>query len=650
MRFRLSLLFVCASWGLAGGEVAHAADGEIEPAQCITTDSNVAAANTVGTNACLGLATVGVDGLATGFDNTVGSIATSPDGLSVYVTSTDDDALARFARNPDGTLTYKGCITGKTAIVGINGCVAAPKGTTASGAATAFDQPGAIAVSPDGDSVYVGSAADSAVVVFDRAGDGALTYVECLSSATAVNTAAECDVAGEISAGGDDTGFGVPSGLAVAPDGDSVYAVSFVDASVTHLERESDGSLNWKGCVSSDSGFNTANTLVICQGLATLKAEGDDTGLHQLTAVAVSPDGDSVYATSAGDHSVVRLDRAANGALTYQGCLTGDSDVAAASAIGVNSCAGAVTVSKEADDTGLDNLRSVVVSPNDGHVYAASQDDSAVLHFTRAPGGAISYADCVTGNAAVAPPATTGLNGCTGVATDAGLGGARSLAIDPDGDSVYVAAGSADAVAHLETNATHSLDHAGCVTGNSTIAPAETLTASGCLGLATTVASGAETGYDNLRSVVVSADGDSVYALSASDAAVIGLDRENPPPPVFDPPGDPTPTPTPVVLGPPADTTPPETTLTGKVPKKLTTKRAKATLILAFTSSEAGSRFECSVGSKPFTPCTSPFRQKLKAKAGKGRRPTISVVAIDAAGNRDPSPATVQVRAVRRRK
>jgi hypothetical protein len=83
------------------------------------------------------------------------------------------------------------------------------------------------------------------------------------------------------------------------------------------------------------------------------------------------------------------------------------------------------------------------------------------------------------------------------------------------------------------------------------------------------------------------------------------------------------------------DTTAPETAIK-KHPKKSGKKR-KATF--SFSSSESGGSFECKLDKAALTPCTSPFKKKVKA----GRKPKthhFTVVAIDAAGNRDGTPAS----------
>ncbi len=79
------------------------------------------------------------------------------------------------------------------------------------------------------------------------------------------------------------------------------------------------------------------------------------------------------------------------------------------------------------------------------------------------------------------------------------------------------------------------------------------------------------------------------------------------------------------------DATAPETTI-GKKPKRKSRKRR---VKFAFASSEVGSRFECKFDkAKKFTPCTSPLTRRVKP--GKHK---LEVRAIDAAGNRDASPA-----------
>jgi hypothetical protein len=79
------------------------------------------------------------------------------------------------------------------------------------------------------------------------------------------------------------------------------------------------------------------------------------------------------------------------------------------------------------------------------------------------------------------------------------------------------------------------------------------------------------------------------------------------------------------------DIDPPETTIT-KEPKN---RSGDETPTYKFRSDEAGSTFRCKVDRKPFKPCKSP--KTFKAKPGKH---SFKVLAIDAAGNTDPTADT----------
>ncbi len=97
----------------------------------------------------------------------------------------------------------------------------------------------------------------------------------------------------------------------------------------------------------------------------------------------------------------------------------------------------------------------------------------------------------------------------------------------------------------------------------------------------------------------------------------------------------------PTVTPPPADTTPPETTIIRGPKSKTTRKRAS----FGFTSSETAT-FECKIDDKPYLGCNSPANYK-GFRPGKHR---FSVVATDAAGNADATPATYKWKVRKKRK
>jgi hypothetical protein len=114
-------------------------------------------------------------------------------------------------------------------------------------------------------------------------------------------------------------------------------------------------------------------------------------------------------------------------------------------------------------------------------------------------------------------------------------------------------------------------------------------------------------------------DGEARWLGAAPD---IGADEftEAPPPTPPSPPG--------------ADTASPDTTITKAPRKQVRTAKRKVKAKLKFTATEPGVTFECKLDRKPFTPCASPFKAKVK----KGRH-AFQVRATDGAGNVDPTPA-----------
>jgi hypothetical protein len=90
------------------------------------------------------------------------------------------------------------------------------------------------------------------------------------------------------------------------------------------------------------------------------------------------------------------------------------------------------------------------------------------------------------------------------------------------------------------------------------------------------------------------------------------------------------------------DVAPPDT-IKGKGPKKRSAKRKAK---FRFSSSEPGSTFECKLDRKPAFACTSPVKVK-RLKRGKH---VFRVTAIDAADNRDASPAVYRFKVTKKKK
>ncbi len=322
-----------------------------------------------------------------------------------------------------------------------------------------------VAVSPDGKSVYVASAGDHAIVHFERnTTTGALTHQGCIM-----------DTGGTAGCARTENGLGGAWGVAVSPDGKSVYVASFSDKAIVRFERDTTtGALNPQGCFMDTGG--TAGCLDTADGLA------------GAFSVAVSPDDMSVYVASSNDDAIVRFERdTATGALTHRDCVMDTG--------GTAGCA--------QTKNGLDGARGVAVSPDDKSVYVASYYDDAIVRFERDTAtGALTHRDCVMD--------TGGTAGCA--QTKNGLDGAFSVAVSPDDKSVYVASNNDDAIVRFERDTTTgALTHRDCVM--------DTGGTAGCVDTAD--------GLDGAIAVAVSPDDKSVYVASLyDDDAIVRFDRD----------------------------------------------------------------------------------------------------------------------------
>jgi DNA-binding beta-propeller fold protein YncE len=182
--------------------------------------------------------------------------------------------LAGQAGAAPGQIGYDGCFASLAA----QGCRVLPD-TSLGGAR-------GVAVSPDGRSVYVASPGSDSIAHFFRGGPlGQLAYDGCLA-----NTAAQgCgDLPGAPLGGAD--------AVAVSPDGRSVYVASRDSDSIAHFFRSPEGKIAYDGCLANDD----------AQGCANLPGAP----LNDANGVAVSPDGRSVYVASADSDSIAHFFRA----------------------------------------------------------------------------------------------------------------------------------------------------------------------------------------------------------------------------------------------------------------------------------------------------------------------------------------------------
>ncbi len=203
-------------------------------------------------------------------------LAISPDGDNVYAAAALSNALDVFSRNPStGALTQAGGGAGCIVQAPLTGCTT---GRQLGGA-------DAVAVSPDGSDVYVTSVLSNSVTAFARApSTGQLTQLTGTSACVLYVLAVGCSLGQALDA---------PEGLAVSPDGASVYATSFASGAIDVLDRDTEsGALTQKprrpGCLAA--------------GLPQSCALGR--GLLGASSIAVSPDGSYVYSAAFASNAV----------------------------------------------------------------------------------------------------------------------------------------------------------------------------------------------------------------------------------------------------------------------------------------------------------------------------------------------------------
>ena len=357
----------------------------------------------------------------------------------------------------------------------------------------ALDAAVSVAISPDGKNVYVASrgGVDTGVAVFSRnTTTGVLTQLAGTAGCVSETGAGPC---------ADGRALNGAQSVAVSPDGKNVYVASTISDAVARFNRNpTNGALTQPaaataGCVSETGAGPCA----------------DGRALLDASSVAVSGDGKSVYVTSPG---FAPAGQAADGVARFNRDTTGATGAITQPAGG----AGCVTEDGSgglcANGKELRGAYSVAVSADGTSVYVAARDRDALTRFNRdtTSGAIVQTANCVSENGV--GPCTDGI----------GLDGASSVALSPDGKSVYVGSTITDGVVRINRN----------TTSGAIVPTANCVNETGSCGTdGRALLQGNSVGS---RFVAVSGDGANVYVASSGSYAVARFNRNTRPGP---PPG-----------------------------------------------------------------------------------------------------------------
>lgn len=407
-------------------------------------------------------------------------------------------ALAGAAKRGLG-ISFAGCVTADAEVAAKGPCkLAAPP----RGYREALSRPSAMALSPDGSSLYATGSSTSSVVNYRRtAGSGALFFAGCLTG----NFGGPCTQLATVKTT-TGSGLNLVNGVAVSHDGRFVYTISGVnggDSTVMAFARDPlTGSLGFGSCVTGSTEMNNDNPGV-CTMLpgAPPNPTMSSPALDEPTGIAISPNDRFLYVSQEFGMTAFRRDPA-SGALDFLGCLT-------ALPSGSPPCA-------RTRKNAIDTPRGMLIAPDGRSLYLASQRLGSVVTFDLDPAdGSIAFRSCVTESSRLQPScqvAGTGRRRSFG-----GLDAPTGLALSPNGRSLYATSVFGSVETFRRNRRTGNLTATGCISAlrespGCTVIPAATRLADG-------------TGLSGARGVVVSRNGRWLYVAAGADSSLAVFKR-----------------------------------------------------------------------------------------------------------------------------
>ncbi len=406
----------------------------------------------------------------------------SPDGKNVYAVGFFG-GIVEFSRNSaTGALTEIGCVTGDA-----TDCSGAGSIQNAEG----ISNPAALAISPDGSSVYVVDQGDNTITTFTRNASSGLLTEQNGSCYTSTGTPG-CT---------SDPGIQDSYGVVVSPDGKNVYASAGTGQDVAEFTRNTT-----TGAITPIPGNNCISDAANPNGCQVASGAG----LLNVVGIDMSPDGNDVYTTAGGvggNGDVAEFTRnASTGALAP---IPGNACIGASGAP-----AGCLTSA-----TAINGSEDMTINSAGTFAYVNSFSDDAIVELSRnASSGALTQIGCVGTSSSPA--------GLCATSNAKGIDGPLGVALSPDGFNLYASGAEDNAEAAFSVDPTTGVltqlaSPNDCITSNS----------SGC-------GVNDATGLAGPRRLAVSPDGKNVYVANQGDGGLAELSRTSAPPPTVTPDGE----------------------------------------------------------------------------------------------------------------
>jgi DNA-binding beta-propeller fold protein YncE len=375
-------------------------------------------------------------------------VVVSPDGSRVYTLGSS--TVAQFNRSPDGSLKFAGCVSSEGAV---SGCVDPTHDSIFGGER--------IAISPDGQDLYVTSCSGNSVSHLRHTGNGSLDIVQCFADEGSPVSGCQVPLHPSLEGSID---------VDVSPDGKDVYVASGVniDSTYTHFSRGSGGELTYVNCISGEGEHKCTKV-------------GHALNIGAPREMTISPDGSSVYVAA---EALVRFDRDGSGNLTFVACtyggveckqnsergpyeypvglamsttparlyLVGSAETVSRVALGSMALEGCLTSSPYSsirafcgtlENEALEEAEAIAATADGKNLYAANPGPTdTITHLDGASG--VTFSDCI---------ADESLAGCGSISTGI-LDRVSAVAVSPDGKDAYTTAKEGDALARFNLRGT----------------------------------------------------------------------------------------------------------------------------------------------------------------------------------------------------